>query len=208
MPEKFAANVFSHRGALLLYLTGIDGSQVLGMIFKQFYLNCLAHASYLIGDGPARTAVVVDPRRDVQQYLDEADRHGLVIRHVFLTHFHADFIAGHLELRDKTGASIHLGAKARAEYAFTPMKGGETLEFGRVRLEVLETPGHTAESISILVYDLEKMSRRPVRRTDRRHLIHRRRRPPGFACVSGMVGNGSRPTPLSIHSRAAAAAAR
>jgi hydroxyacylglutathione hydrolase len=126
------------------------------MIFKQFYLNCLAHASYLIGDETTRTAVVVDPRRDVQQYLDEADRHGLVIRHVFLTHFHADFIAGHLEIRDKTGASIHLGAKATAEYAFTPMKGGDTLEFGRVRLEILETPGHTAESISILVYDLEK----------------------------------------------------
>jgi hydroxyacylglutathione hydrolase len=131
------------------------------MIFKQFYLSCLAHASYLIGDGPTRTAVVVDPRRDVQQYLDEADRHGLVIRHVFLTHFHADFIAGHLELRDKTSASIHLGSKATAEYAFTPMKGGESLEFGCVRLEVLETPGHTAESISILVYDLEKSLKVP-----------------------------------------------
>jgi glyoxylase-like metal-dependent hydrolase (beta-lactamase superfamily II)/rhodanese-related sulfurtransferase len=122
------------------------------MIFKQFYLNCLAHASYLIGDESTKTAVVVDPRRDVQEYLDEAGRDGLTIRHVFLTHFHADFIAGHLELRERTGAGIYLGAQARAEYAFTPMKTGDVLDLGRVRLEVLETPGHTAESISIVVY--------------------------------------------------------
>ena len=131
------------------------------MILEQFYLNCLAHASYLIGDETTGTAVVVDPRRDVQQYLDAAARHGLVIRHVFLTHFHADFIAGHLELRDKTGAKIHLGAQAKAEYAFTPMSNGDLLEFGGVRLQVLETPGHTAESISILVFDLSKDRSRP-----------------------------------------------
>jgi glyoxylase-like metal-dependent hydrolase (beta-lactamase superfamily II) len=126
------------------------------MILKQFYLNCLAHASYLIGDAETRTAVVVDPQRDVEQYLEEARREKLQIRHVFLTHFHADFLAGHLELRDRAGAKIHLGARAKAEYAFTPMNDGEILEFGRVRLEVLETPGHTPESISILVYDLDK----------------------------------------------------
>jgi glyoxylase-like metal-dependent hydrolase (beta-lactamase superfamily II)/rhodanese-related sulfurtransferase len=126
------------------------------MLFKQFYLNCLAHASYLIGDETTRTAVVVDPRRDIEQYLEEADRHGLVIRHVFLTHFHADFIAGHLELRNKTGAAIHLGARAEAEYAFAPMNNGDAVDIGDVRLEVLETPGHTAESISLLVYDLKK----------------------------------------------------
>ncbi|HZS53884.1 MAG TPA: MBL fold metallo-hydrolase [Bryobacteraceae bacterium] len=79
------------------------------MIFKQHYLGCLAHASYLIGDEVSSTAVVVDPQRDIQQYLDEADDTGLKIRHVFLTHFHADFIAGHLELRDGCGATIHLG---------------------------------------------------------------------------------------------------
>jgi glyoxylase-like metal-dependent hydrolase (beta-lactamase superfamily II)/rhodanese-related sulfurtransferase len=123
------------------------------MIFKQFYLGCLAHASYLIGDERTRTAVVVDPRRDVQQYLDEADASGLHIRHVFLTHLHADFIAGHLELRDHTGARIYLGAKAQAEYAFTGMKTGDSLEMGDVRLDVLETPGHTPESISIAVYN-------------------------------------------------------
>jgi len=124
------------------------------MIFKQFYLNCLAHASYLIGDEKTHEAAIVDPKRDVQEYLDEADRHGLTIRHVFLTHLHADFIAGHLELRDRTGARIYLGARAQAEYAFTPMATGSTLELGDVRLQALETPGHTPESISILVYDL------------------------------------------------------
>lgn len=124
------------------------------MIFERFYLNCLAHASYLIGDEQTGTAAVVDPRRDVGPYLEAAERNGLLIRHVFLTHFHADFIAGHLELRDRTGATIHLGASARAEYAYTPMKDGDAIEFGRVRMQVLETPGHTPESISILVFDL------------------------------------------------------
>jgi len=131
------------------------------MVLEQFYLNCLAQASYLIGDEETRTAAVVDPRRDIEVYLEEAERHGLQIRHVFLTHFHADFVAGHLELRNRTGATVYLGARARAEYAFTPMADGETVEFGRVRLRVLETPGHTAESISIVVYDLARDPRRP-----------------------------------------------
>jgi rhodanese-related sulfurtransferase/glyoxylase-like metal-dependent hydrolase (beta-lactamase superfamily II) len=131
------------------------------MILKQFYLNCLAHASYLIGDEHTRTAVVVDPRRDVDLYLEEAERHGLEIRHIFLTHFHADFIAGHLELRNRTGATIRLGARARAEYAFVPMANGDALDLGRVRLGVLETPGHTPESISILVYDLARDAAHP-----------------------------------------------
>jgi len=126
------------------------------MILKQYYLNCLAHASYLIGDEETRTAVVVDPQRDVDRYLEEARELGLEIRHVFLTHFHADFVAGHLELRSRTGAQIHLGARAQAEYEFTPMKDGDDLALGRVVLKVLETPGHTAESISILVYDLTR----------------------------------------------------
>jgi hydroxyacylglutathione hydrolase len=126
------------------------------MILKQFYLGCLAHASYLIGDEESKTAAVVDPQRDIAQYLEEAERQGLAIRHVFLTHFHADFLAGHIELRDKTGAKIYLGSKAEAEYAFTPMKDGDSLEMGNVRLQVLETPGHTPESISILVFDQKK----------------------------------------------------
>jgi glyoxylase-like metal-dependent hydrolase (beta-lactamase superfamily II) len=129
------------------------------MILKQYYLNCLAHASYLIGDETSRTAAIVDPQRDIDRYLADAAEHGLEIRHVFLTHFHADFVAGHLELRDRTGAHIYLGSKAKAEYAFTPMADGQSLELGRVRLTVLETPGHTIESISILVFDLDRDAR-------------------------------------------------
>jgi hydroxyacylglutathione hydrolase len=131
------------------------------MILEQFYLNCLAHASYLIGDEETKTAAVVDPQRDVQRYLEAAQSHGLQIRYVFLSHLHADFIAGHLELRDLTGAKIYLGARAQAEYEFTPMNDGDVLEFGKVRLMALETPGHTSESISILVYDREKDERNP-----------------------------------------------
>src|SRR5499426_564308 len=131
------------------------------MILRQFYLNCLAHASYLVGDEASHTAAVVDPQRDVDQYLAFADAHGLRIAHVLLTHFHADFVAGHLELRDRTGATIYLGAAAKAEYAFTPLRDGESVEFGRVRLTALETPGHTAESISILVFDLDRSATEP-----------------------------------------------
>src|SRR5246127_3981583 len=128
------------------------------MIFKQFYLNCLAHASYLIGDEETRTATVVDPQRDIERYLEFAAENKLQIKHVILTHLHADFIAGHLELRDRAGATIYLGAKAQTEYRFTPLADGSLVEFGRVRLKALETPGHTPESISILVYDLNAVS--------------------------------------------------
>ena len=131
------------------------------MILKQYYLGCLAHASYLLGDEASSTAIIVDPQRDVQQYVDDAETFGLHIRHVFLTHFHADFVAGHLELRDRCHATIHLGCRAQAEYAFVAMKDGDTLEFPGLRLEVLETPGHTIESISILVYDLQKDPAKP-----------------------------------------------
>lgn len=131
------------------------------MILKQYYLGCLAHASYLLGDEESGTAVVVDPQRDIEQYLTDAERFGLTIRHVFLTHFHADFVAGHLELRDTCGATIHLGARAEAEYSFHAMKDGDTLEFPGMRLQVLETPGHTIESISILVFDLRKDAAKP-----------------------------------------------
>src|ERR1700719_5129563 len=124
------------------------------MILKQFYLPCLAHASYLIGDEQRGTAAVIDPQRDMDQYIAFAAEHALKIKHVFLTHLHADFIAGHLELRDRVGATIYLGAAAKAEYAFTPLHDGDILEFGRGRLKILETPGHTPESISIVVYDL------------------------------------------------------
>lgn len=131
------------------------------MILKQYYLGCLAHASYLLGDEASSTAIIVDPQRDIQKYLDDAASLGLQIRHVFLSHFHADFLAGHLELRDQCGATIHLGARGQAEYAFMPMKDGDTLDFPGLRLQVLETPGHTIESISILVFDLEKDAVQP-----------------------------------------------
>src|SRR5436309_8838770 len=131
------------------------------MILHQFYLNCLAHASYLIGDEQTKTAAVVDPQRDIDQYLAFAAEHGLRIAHVFLTHLHADFIAGHLELRDRAGATIYLGAAARAEYRFTPLHDGDRVEIGRVRLEAIETPGHTPESISIAVYDLDHNQTEP-----------------------------------------------
>ena len=131
------------------------------MILKQYYLGCLAHASYLLGDEASATAIVVDPQRDIQQYLKDAETFGLQIRHVFLSHFHADFVAGHLELRDRCGATIHLGAQAKAEYAFAAMKDGDTLDFPGMRLQILETPGHTIESISILVFDLAKDAVKP-----------------------------------------------
>lgn len=131
------------------------------VIFKQFYLSCLAHASYLIGDEATGTAAVVDPQRDTDQYIAFAAEHALQIKHVFLTHLHADFVAGHLELRDRVGAAIYLGAAAKTGYAFTGLRDGDRLEFGRVRMEALETPGHTPESISILVYDLNTSDTQP-----------------------------------------------
>ena len=131
------------------------------MILKQYYLGCLAHASYLLGDEDSSTAIVVDPQRDIQQYLADAEKFSLQIRHVFLTHFHADFVAGHLELRDRCGAAVHLGSRAQAEYVLTAMRDGDTLDFPGLRLQVLETPGHTIESISILVFDLTKDPARP-----------------------------------------------
>ena len=131
------------------------------MILKQYYLGCLAHASYLLGDEASSTAIVVDPQRDIAQYVADAERLGLQIRHVFLTHFHADFIAGHLELRDRCGPTIYLGSRAEAEYAFVKMADGDTLEFPGMRLQVWETPGHTIESISILVFDLAEDAARP-----------------------------------------------
>jgi hydroxyacylglutathione hydrolase len=131
------------------------------MIFKQFYLPCLAHASYIIGDESTGTVAVVDPQRDIDQYVAFAAEHALKIRHVFLTHLHADFVAGHLELRDRVGATIYLGAAAKAAYAFTPLRDGDLVEFGCVRLKILETPGHTPESISIVVYDRDASDPKP-----------------------------------------------
>lgn len=131
------------------------------MYFKQFYLGCLSHASYMMGDEKTKTAVVVDPQRDIEQYIEEAKKGGFQIKHVFLTHFHADFVAGHLELEEKTGAKIHMGRRAKPEYEIAPVKEGDRFEFGDVALEILETPGHTPEMISLVVYDLAKDRERP-----------------------------------------------
>ncbi|HVW00453.1 MAG TPA: MBL fold metallo-hydrolase, partial [Planctomycetaceae bacterium] len=131
------------------------------MKLKQYYLGCLAHASYMIADERTKIAAIVDPQRDIGQYLADAEEQGLKIEHVFLTHFHADFLAGHIELREKTGAKIYLGSRAKADYPFVPLKDGDAIEFGDVRLEILETPGHTPEGISILAYDLKLSSRHP-----------------------------------------------
>ena len=132
------------------------------MKIQQYYLACLSHASYMITDDTSKTAAVVDPQRDIAQYLADAAAGGYTIKHVFLTHFHADFVAGHIELRDKVGARIHLGRRAEAEFEHDAMKDGDRVEFGDVRLEVMETPGHTPEGISILVYDLAKSDRDPL----------------------------------------------
>lgn len=132
------------------------------MQLKQYYLGCLSHASYLITDEKTNTAVVVDPQRDVEQYIADAAAVCCEIKYVFLTHFHADFLAGHIELRDKCGAKIYLGQRAEAEFEVTKVKDGDRIEFGDVRLEILETPGHTPEGISILVYDLSKNKEQPL----------------------------------------------
>jgi hydroxyacylglutathione hydrolase len=131
------------------------------MILKQYYLGCLAHASYLAADEGSRTAAVIDPQRDVDIYLADAEAYKVEIKHVLLTHFHADFLAGHLELRNRTGAQIYLGSRAQAEYAFTPLADGSVLEFGDVQLRIIETPGHSPESISVVVYDLKEDRHKP-----------------------------------------------
>jgi hydroxyacylglutathione hydrolase len=123
------------------------------MIFQQFYLTCLAHASYLIGDESSKRAIVIDPQRDVGQYVAFAREHGLTITDVVLTHFHADFVAGHLALRDQVGATVHLGRRAPAEFAFHALADGDVIDLGQVRLRTIETPGHTPEGISLVVAD-------------------------------------------------------
>lgn len=124
------------------------------MYFQQFYLSCLSHASYLLGsDG---VAVVVDPQRDVDIYLEEAARQNLKIQHVVETHLHADFVSGHKELAERTGATIHLGAATEPEFPHNGVKDGDDVSFGKCVLRFLETPGHTPESISVLVIDPER----------------------------------------------------
>lgn len=131
------------------------------MFFQRYYLECLSHASYMIADEETKEAVVVDPQRDVGIYVDDAKNHGFTIKHVILTHFHADFIAGHIELRDKFDAHIYLGRRAEAEFEFHGLGDGDAILLGDIRLEALETPGHTPEGLSILVFDMEKDADKP-----------------------------------------------
>ncbi|NMH94469.1 MBL fold metallo-hydrolase [Pseudonocardia bannensis] len=123
------------------------------MILTQHYLACLSHASYLVGDETTGRAVVVDPRRDVGVYLDEAVERGLTIERIIETHVHADFLSGHLELAARTGAVISYGDAAAVDFAIEPLRDGQRLSLGEVTLEVLATPGHTPESICVVVYE-------------------------------------------------------
>lgn len=123
------------------------------MKFDQYYLDCLSHASYLIGDESSKKAVVVDPQRDISGYLATADEAGLDIVMVIETHFHADFLSGHLELAAATGAEICYSSVADPEFAHRKIEHGERVSLGEVALEFRHTPGHTPESMSIVVYE-------------------------------------------------------
>lgn len=123
------------------------------MIFTQYYLDCLSHASYLIGDDTTGRAVVIDPQRDIEIYLAEAREKGLRIERVLETHLHADFLSGHLELAAATGALISFGEAAQLEFPTEPLAHGQRLELGQVVLEIRATPGHTPESICIVIYE-------------------------------------------------------
>jgi hydroxyacylglutathione hydrolase len=114
------------------------------MYFKQFYLGCLAHASYLIGS--EGEALVVDPQRDVDQYIDEADAQGFKIKYVIETHLHADFVSGHRELASRTGAEIVFGSQADAAFPHRSVREGDEIRIGKVVLRIIETPGHSSST--------------------------------------------------------------
>jgi hydroxyacylglutathione hydrolase len=127
------------------------------VFFEQFYLGCLAHASYMLAS--EGEAVVVDPQRDVDIYLKAAEEHGAKIRHIFETHLHADFVSGHNELAARTGATIYMGASAGAAFPHVGVRDGFDLRVGKARISVLETPGHTLESVCLVITDEEKSSK-------------------------------------------------
>src|SRR3954468_6066662 len=118
---------------------------------EHFYLGCLAHASYLVSS--EGIAAVIDPQRDVEIYLDAAKQKNLKIEHIIETHLHADFVSGHHELAQRTGACIYLGAGSEAQFAHTAVQDGDEIQFGQCRLHFLQTPGHTLESICIVMTD-------------------------------------------------------
>jgi glyoxylase-like metal-dependent hydrolase (beta-lactamase superfamily II)/rhodanese-related sulfurtransferase len=124
------------------------------MYFEQFYLGCLAHASYMLAS--EGEAVVVDPQRDVDIYLQAAEANRVPIRHIFETHLHADFVSGHRELAARTGAKIYIGCQAQAAFPHIALRDGFELRVGKMRITALETPGHTAESVCLVITDEEK----------------------------------------------------
>src|SRR5438874_8732259 len=121
------------------------------MDFKQFYLGCLSHASYYLGS--EGEAAIIDPQRDVQQYIDEANANSQRIKYIIETHSHADFVSGHVELAAKTGAEIIYGRRANTQFLTHKVNDGDELSVGKINLEFLETPGHTPESITIIAAD-------------------------------------------------------
>jgi hydroxyacylglutathione hydrolase len=131
------------------------------MFVQRFYLDCLSHASYMVADEKTKEAAVIDPQRDIDIYMEEAKQHEFRIKYVILTHFHADFISGHIELRDRAGAEIVMGARAEAEFPFRRLGDGDSIEMGDVRLEGLETPGHTPEGLTVLAFDKVKDNENP-----------------------------------------------
>src|ERR1035441_8755139 len=135
------------------FIIGYNGPKEAPMYFEQFYLGCLAHASYMAGS--EGVAAVIDPQRDVEIYLEAARKNGLRIEHVIETHLHADFVSGHRELAARTGAKIYVGARAGAQFPHVAVTQGDEIRFGQCRLRFLETPGHTLESICVLVADLD-----------------------------------------------------
>lgn len=127
---------------------------------EQFYLGCLAHASYLVSSGGE--AAVIDPQRDVAIYMDAAARRGVAIRHIIETHLHADFVSGHIELAERTGARIYLGEGSGAAFPHVAVKDGDSIRFGGCQMDFLQTPGHTLESICVLLTDLSDAARPPA----------------------------------------------
>jgi len=153
-------SLFAAAGAIVLRaLPAKRALQSDRMYFKQFYLGCLAHASYLIGSG--KEAAVVDPQRDIAIYVDEARANGFEIKYVIETHCHADFVSGHHELAAATGAKIYFGARAAAKFDFVPVHDGDEIMLGDVTLRFIETPGHTPDSISVLIFDRQQSTATP-----------------------------------------------
>ncbi len=167
------------------------------MYFQQFYLSCLAHASYMLGS--EGIAAVVDPQRDVDIYLEEARRHGLRIAYVIETHLHADFVSGHRELAGRAGAQIVVGAKAGAEFPHKPVADGDEIRFGKCILRFLETPGHTLESMCVLVTNLAHSH---VRAATFAPLSTGRGQPEPWAVLTGdtlFIGDVGRPDLSPVH---------